>query len=205
MKVRIEALPYALFFGVAAAAMAAAGLYALAGPLLLLLMFTLFFFRDPEREFGGSSSALLAPADGKVIRAEEKDGQFYVSIFMSVFNVHVNRSPLSGKIEESSYFPGTYLAAYKDKASEENERQRWVVKGSGGSVEFVQIAGLVARRIHPLKNEGEALERAERFGLIAFGSRVDLRFDCGEWELLVTKGLKVRAGLTAIADRKNGK
>lgn len=199
MKVCKEAIPYVLFWGIWIAVSSILSFYYLSLFFVLPFLFTLFFFRDPKREFNGSESSILSPADGKIIKIKKLDDKVTISIFMSVFNVHINRAPICGKIEESKHFQGNYIAAYKDKASQENERLKWVVKGEKEEVEFIQIAGLVARRIHPYKKEGETLQRGEKVGLIAFGSRVDITFNSFDKEILIKEGDKVKGGLTPLA------
>lgn len=200
MKVCKEAIPYVLFWGVLTAVSFILSFYYLSLFFVLPFLFTLFFFRDPKREFSGSENIILSPADGKIIKIKEHDSKLTISIFMSVFNVHINRAPICGKIDESKHFQGNYIAAYKDKASEENERLKWLVKGEKEEVEFIQIAGLVARRIHPYKKEGDTVQRGEKVGLIAFGSRVDITFNSFGKKILVKEGEKVKGGLTPLAE-----
>jgi phosphatidylserine decarboxylase len=202
MKVRREAIPYALFCGATAAFLVAFGQYYFSMIPFFFFLFVLFFFRDPDRGFSGDPEAALSPADGKVIKIKTENGNHHVSIFMSIFNVHINRSPVEGKIIKREYFQGSYLAAYNDKASLENERLKWVIESRFGLFECTQIAGLVARRIHPLKREGETVPRGGEFGLIAFGSRVDMIFPGDIFELSIKVGDKVKSGLTPIATRK---
>ncbi|RME82041.1 MAG: phosphatidylserine decarboxylase, partial [Zetaproteobacteria bacterium] len=135
------------------------------------LAFMLNFFRDPERAPEGAG--LLAPADGKVVRAEP--GR--VDIFMNVFDVHVNRAPISGRVERLRYQPGRFLNAAKDEASAANERVELAIRTDDGqAVELALIAGLLARRIVPYCAAGDRVRRGERIGMIRFGSRVDCRF-----------------------------
>lgn len=158
--------------------------------LLLLLSYGVFlFFRDPERYQPDDEKAVLSPADGRVCLISEvelpdsfgemeeyKGKKFWrVSVFMSVFNVHVNRLPTAGTVLKKEYIPGKFFNASLDKASKDNERCNYLVKADNGQVYGVtQIAGLVARRIVPQVEEGQHLERIERFGLIRFGSRLDV-------------------------------
>lgn len=164
-----------------------AALAALALALLLLAYGVFLFFRDPERYPPEDAKAILSPADGRIcliqrvplpdeLRAEGDGRTFWrVSVFMSVFNVHVNRMPTAGRIAKKAYVPGKFLNASLDKASKDNERCGFLVEADGGAVYgVVQIAGLVAKRIVPFVEEGARLERAERFGLIRFGSRLDV-------------------------------
>lgn len=158
-------------------------------PLYLLAYGVFLFFRDPERYQPDDAKAILSPADGRVCLIQECEmpdsfgeldefkGRKYwrVSVFMSVFNVHVNRIPTAGEILKKEYIGGKFLNASLDKASKDNERCNYLVKADNGEVYAVtQIAGLVARRIVPQAEEGQKLERIERFGLIRFGSRLDV-------------------------------
>lgn len=158
-------------------------------PLFLLAYGVFLFFRDPERYQPEDEKAVLSPADGRVCliqecelpdsfgELEEYKGKkrWRVSVFMSVFNVHVNRMPTAGEILRKEYIPGRFFNASLDKASKDNERCNYLVKAENGQVYAVtQIAGLVARRIVPQVEEGQKLERIERFGLIRFGSRLDV-------------------------------
>lgn len=158
-------------------------------PLYLLAYGVFLFFRDPERYQPDDAKAILSPADGRVCLIQECEmpdsfgeldefkGRKYwrVSVFMSVFNIHVNRIPTAGEILKKEYIGGKFLNASLDKASKDNERCNYLVKADNGEVYAVtQIAGLVARRIVPQVEEGQKLERIERFGLIRFGSRLDV-------------------------------
>lgn len=158
-------------------------------PFFLLAYGVFLFFRDPERYQPDDEKAILSPADGRICLISEvempdsfgemeeyKGKRFWrVSVFMSVFNVHVNRLPTAGTVLKKEYIPGKFFNASLDKASKDNERCNYLVKADNGQVYGVtQIAGLVARRIVPQVNEGQHLERIERFGLIRFGSRLDV-------------------------------
>ena len=170
-----------------------------------------YFFRDPERYSISDENYLLSPADGIVSQIIETngpkelnlDGKKFtrVSIFMNVFNCHVNRSPTSGTISEIYYKPGSYINASLDKASEENERNYIKIKNSSGE-EFilVQIAGLIARRIVCEVKEKEEIKQGNKFGIIRFGSRVDLYFE--NYQLLVQQNQTTIAGETIIARKK---
>jgi len=148
----------------------------------LLTVFIISFFRDPERSIPEGENAILSPADGKIIRIEPcveekflKGPAIKVSVFMSVFNVHVNRIPLSGRIAELAYRPGKFVSANLDKASAANEQNALLLETAGGTkLLFVQIAGLIARRIVCRVKRGDSVERGRRFGMIRFGSRVDV-------------------------------
>ena len=148
----------------------------------LVTVFVISFFRDPERSIPEGENAILSPADGKIIRIEPcteerflKGPAIKLSIFMSVFNVHVNRIPLSGRIAEVAYRPGKFVSANLDKASAANEQNALLLETAGGTkLLFVQIAGLIARRIVCRVKRGDPVERGRRFGMIRFGSRVDV-------------------------------
>ena len=175
-------LPFILGpLGLAAAAWLAGGLF-IAVPAAALGIFSLWFFRDPERTPPPGDSAVLSPADGTVIEITRVDADPFlnremqkISIFMSVFNVHVNRAPVSGRVERVSYRPGKFLVASLDKASSDNERNAVVMTPDGGEpIVVVQIAGLIARRIACWVQSGDEVVRGQRFGLIRFGSRLDV-------------------------------
>jgi phosphatidylserine decarboxylase len=171
--------------------------------LFVLALFLLSFFRDPERVPEGGEETIVSPADGTVLSVtpapEAPAGASRrLSIFMSVFNVHVNRAPVSGEIADYVYSPGRLRAAFQEKASTENEQNRITLASPRGGVTFKQIAGAVARRIVFYPRVGERLWRGQRIGMIRLGSRVDL-FIPDDAEVLVARGDKVRAGKTAIA------
>jgi phosphatidylserine decarboxylase len=166
-------------------------------------LFLLQFFRDPERTPDGADDAIVSPADGTVLSVSDAPeappgARRRLSIFMSVFNCHVNRSPVTGRLEAYAYVPGTKVAAFADKASTENEQTRITMKTAAGSLTFKQIAGALARRIVFYPRVGDEIPRGARIGLIKFGSRVDLFLPDGA-EPLVKRGDKVFAGRTSIA------
>lgn len=168
-----------------------------------MLLFLLQFFRDPERSPEGGEETIVSPADGTVLSVESAPeappgAARRISIFMSVFNCHVNRSPAAGRLTQYSYSPGRKMAAFDEKASTANEQNRITVTGPRGAITFKQIAGALARRIVFYPRLGSDLARAQRIGMIKFGSRVDL-FAPDECEILVRRGDKVRAGRTALA------
>ena len=166
----------------------------------VLLVFTLNFFRDPERHGSEDPSALISPADGKIVRADD----LRVSIFMNVFDVHVCRSPVAGRVTSVAHEPGRFLAAMRDDASEHNERTAIVVQPQDGApVRFVLVAGLVARRIVCRVAAGSTLRPGERVGIIRFGSRVDLDLPLGAAPT-VRVGDRVVAGETVVARRVQG-
>lgn len=167
----------------------------------LLAVFVIFFFRNPSRSIPVDPRAIVSPADGHVVRIDEfGDGRTGISIFLSVFDVHVNRSPVGGVIASTEYHPGKFLAAFRQTASLENERKRWMIHDGDFSVEVVQIAGWIARRIVSWKEPLETTAIGERFGMIRFGSRVDLILPPG-CKVVVKKGQLVRGGATLMALR----
>ncbi len=198
MRIREEALPFAVPLLVLAAALVALGQVWPALPPAALGLFVCAFFRDPERVSTVDPRALLCPADGRVCQVAREGGRTKISVFMSLFDVHVNRSPEACTVSEMTYNRGRFLAAWSDKASLDNEQLRYRLATPRGELELVQIAGLVARRIVPFVAVGAVLGRGERFGLIRFGSRVDLYAPEGV-EVLVRVGQRVRAGATPLA------
>ncbi|MDR2574465.1 MAG: phosphatidylserine decarboxylase family protein [Desulfovibrio sp.] len=172
---------------------------------LVLCAFSLHFFRDPERVVPQGPTLAVSPADGRVLHIAEHpdplDGESRtrVSIFMNVFNVHVNRAPVAGSVEEIRYWPGKFFNASLDKASKDNERCAYRLRDADGFAwTMVQIAGLVARRIVCRVEQGDALGRGERFGMIRFGSRVDLYLPRG-YVAAVSPGEVVFAGQSIVA------
>jgi len=174
---------------------------ALGVPLYLLAAFCLWFFRDPEREIPAGDVA-VSPADGKVLAVSpDGTGRTRIGIFMNVFDVHVNRAPIAGRITEVKYKKGDFLAANRDEAVLQNEQNLIVVEGGGSRVAFNQIAGLIARRIVCYKKPGDEVARGERVGLIKFGSRVDVLLGA-EWAVCVKPGERVKAGSSVLARRR---
>ena len=176
--------------------------------LILVTVWVYYFFRDPERYSINDDKFLVSPADGLITDISERSGPVElrlenttytrVSIFMNVFNCHVNRTPISGKVEEIYYKPGKFLNASLDKASEENERNYFKIKTSSGEeIIIVQIAGLVARRIVCQVEQDQELKQGERIGMIRFGSRVDIYFK--NKNILAKQGQNVVAGESLIA------
>jgi len=171
----------------------------------LLTVFVISFFRDPERSIPAGDKAILSPADGKIIRLEScteerflKGPAIKVSIFMSVFNVHVNRIPLSGRIAEVAYRPGKFVSANLDTASAANEQNAPLLEAAGGTkLLFVQIAGLIARRIVCWVRKGDPVERGRRFGMIRFGSRMDVYLPPNV-QIQARLGQKVYGGQTIL-------
>ena len=177
---------------------------------LLLTIWVYYFFRDPERVIIGDDNYLVSPADGEIIKVEEVDGpkelnlenkKFKkISIFMNVFDCHVNRTPCSGKVEDILYKPGKFLNASLDKASEDNERNYYKLKDNhGNDIVVVQIAGLVARRIVCETNKDQTLNQGDRIGMIRFGSRADVYYE--NYEPLVKIGQTAISGETLLAKK----
>ncbi|MFL6254225.1 MAG: phosphatidylserine decarboxylase family protein [Pyrinomonadaceae bacterium] len=177
-------------------------LLALAFVLLLVAAFMAYFFRDPQRTVPSESGLVVSPADGKVTRIEKlagggADSPTVVSIFLSPFDVHVNRAPIAGEVIDVTYTKGRFVAATSDNASLVNEQNALTIKGERMTVVCKQIAGVLARRIVCWKRPGDSLELGERFGLIKFGSRTDLVLPRGV-EVLVKVGERVSGGVTII-------
>lgn len=171
-------------------------------PLFLLAAFCLNFFRDPDRDVPPGPVA-VSPADGKVTAVtRESPACTRISIFLNVFDVHVNRTPIAGRVTKVNYRKGRFLDARKAEASSQNEQNTITVEGDGVRVTFSQIAGLIARRIVCTKKAGDNVAAGERIGLIKFGSRVDVELG-PEWEILVQPGMHVSAGSSVIARRIN--
>ncbi|MFH1259705.1 MAG: phosphatidylserine decarboxylase family protein [Elusimicrobiota bacterium] len=169
---------------------------------LLLLLFVIFFFRDPERKIDAAKNLVISPGDGRVLEITEEQNIFVgkakvVKIFLSVFNVHIQRSPVAGRVAFIQYNEGKFLPANCPKASLENE-QNWIgIENKEGKVLVKQIAGLIARRIACWVKMGEDVDQGRRIGLIRFGSQVDLYFPVS-WDVQVKVGQKVKAGVTVI-------
>jgi phosphatidylserine decarboxylase len=181
-------------------------------PAWVVAVFVLQFFRDPERVPPSDPGLVLSPADGKVVFAGKAsdpylDRESYrISVFMDVFSVHSNRSPVEGTIEGEWYAPGKFLNAALDKSSELNERKAlWIRDLQGHDVTVVQVAGLVARRILCHVKKGDTLTRGQRYGFIRFGSRVDVHLPLGDFEPGVALGDKLTAGTSVIGRFRSGK
>jgi phosphatidylserine decarboxylase len=169
-------------------------------PLWLVAAFCLYFFRDPERRIPEGPVA-VSPADGKVVAVKAENAAVNrVSIFLNIFDVHVNRTPIAGTVCKVEYQPGRFLVASREAASSRNEQNTITVQGDGTCVVFKQIAGLIARRIVCRARSGDRVKKGERIGLIKFGSRVDVLFG-PEWEIVVRPGVRVAGGSSVIARR----
>lgn len=198
---------YPIIFAAAfiTAVLALLGLTAITLLSLVVTVFICYFFRDPDRVIPRKEGAVVSPADGRVISVTKTANErFYdgpclkISIFMSIFNVHVNRIPCSGKVTDIVYHPGKFFSANLDKASEKNEHNAVFLKTEDGvQMSFVQIAGLIARRIICKLQVGDPVNRGERFGMICFGSRLDVYLPQNV-EPTVTTGDKVQAGTSVL-------
>jgi phosphatidylserine decarboxylase len=200
-----EGYPFIGFAAFCTLVMAILNLPVVAIILLIVTTFILCFFRDPERFVPPAEDALVSPADGKVLLVEKISGSIFtegeahkISIFMNVFNVHVNRIPFSGKVEKVLHKTGKFYSADSERGGLENEQCATVITTSEGKkLVFVQIAGLIARRIICWLEPGDEVIKGKRFGLIRFGSRVDLYLPI-ETNISITAGEKVRAGETIL-------
>lgn len=182
-----------------------AGLWALAGLFGILTVFIAYFFRNPVRRRRDARGEVLSPADGKVVQIEEvSEPDLFarpatrISIFLSIFNVHIQRAPITGRVQLKVYKPGKFLAAWDSKASEDNEQATLGLVSENRRVMVRQIAGLVARRIVTDPEKGDLVPQGSRIGIIRFGSRVDLFLPI-EWELTCRVGDRVKGGLTTVA------
>jgi len=188
-----------LALGVIAAALGWPGM---AGALLGLAAFVAIFFRDPERQPPADPAAVVSPADGRVTDVvqetfEGRPGR-RISIFLAIWNVHVNRAPMSGRLERVEYRPGKFYAAMRSRASAENEQNVFYLDTDRGRIVFKQVAGWIARRVVSWKSPGDSVKLGERIGLIRFGSRMDLWLPDGA-EILVRPGEKVAGGTSVVA------
>ena len=169
---------------------------------LILLIFTFYFFRDPERVVPIGDDILVSPADGLITNINEtKEGKktyIKVSIFLSIFNVHIQRLPITGEVTKVDYIEGKFINATLDKASDENERLKITIKNGNNLIYVTQIAGLIARRIINYVKPNENINQGERYGIIKFGSRVDIEFP-NSFKLLVNEGQQCIGGETIIA------
>lgn len=202
-----EGLPFILLLALTALTFAALRCWPVALVFLGLTWFAGHFFRDPERVVPSKGDVAVSPADGKVVRVEPRkdpitgESRACISIFMNVFNVHVNRSPVACHVESIRYFPGAFFNAALDKASSDNERCAYLLRDREERPwVMVQIAGLIARRIVCRVVEGDPLGRGERYGMIRFGSRVDLYLP-PDYSAVVAVGDKVTAGESILAQK----
>ncbi|CAM2067746.1 phosphatidylserine decarboxylase family protein [Sulfidibacter corallicola] len=170
--------------------------------LAVLGLYVAYFFRNPYRQIPEDSDGIVSPADGKVVTVRRlEDGRQMISVFLNIFNVHINRCPIAGRVEKVEHTRGKFLAAYKEEASTLNEQNKVIIRDGDFVMEVIQIAGLIARRIVCWSREADQVTRGERFGLIRFGSRVDI-FLPAECEIVVREGQKIAGGSDLIARRR---
>ncbi len=207
MKIVSDGLPLIITFfllGLAVMLIWPVSLVIIAGSVLVILgVFCLYFFRDPERKPILDENVLLSPADGTVLEIADEDGKKALRIFLSVFNVHLQRSPCKGTINKVTYIPGRFFPAMDPRAHSANEQNVFIIKSEAGEIIIKQIAGIIARRVVSWVKQGTAVEQGEKIGFIKFGSQVDILVEQNV-ELMVKLGEKVIAGETVIA-RINGR
>jgi len=204
-----DGIPWVLVPLAAATAAVLFGWWYVAIPFALLAAFMAYFFRDPERAAPDDDSIVVSPADGRVTRVEKAEAgnsqsPTVVSIFLSPFDVHVNRSPIAGEITNVTYTKGRFLIATREEASVVNEQNSLTIRGEGMTVVCKQIAGVLARRIVCWKNAGDRVKAGERFGLIKFSSRTDLILP-PEVDVSLKVGERVRGGLTVVGRLRDGR
>ena len=196
-----ESIPYIVVPALLAAAAAVLGYWYVAAFLFLVAVFMAFFFRDPKRIPPTDPDVVVSPADGKVTRigpaTPDADSLTVISIFLSPFDVHINRSPIPGKIVDVRYSPGKFLMATNEKASLVNEQNALTIQGEKITVVCKQIAGILARRVVCWKAKGDNLRLGERFGMIKFSSRTDVLLPANV-KVMVKEGQRVRGGTTVI-------
>jgi len=198
----LDGIYYAIAFAAAGGVVAWLAGIGFAIPCWVLAIFCLNFFRDPERDIPAGPVA-VSPADGKVVAVKaEGPARNRVSIFLNIFDVHVNRTPIPGVVRDVQYKEGKFLVASREACSEDNEQNVITVEGDGSTVVFKQIAGLIARRIVCPTKVGDTLAPGQRVGLIKFGSRVDVLLG-PEWEIVVQPGARVTAGSSVLARRRD--
>ncbi len=193
-----EGIPFVLIPVIAAAAFGFFGLWPVAVALAGVALFMLYFFRDPARTIPADERIIVSAADGKVTRIENNDEYKLVSVFLSPLDVHINRAPIAGKIKEIEYIAGRKMPATSNEASLVNERNSLLIEGESITLTCTQIAGILARRIVCWPKAGDNLERGQKFGLIKFSSRTDLRMPTSV-EIVVSVGDRVVGGETIIA------
>jgi phosphatidylserine decarboxylase len=202
LRIARESIPFIVVPLLVAIVCAVLGLWYVVGLLIFITLFMAFFFRDPRRLPPSDPDVVVAPADGRVTRVsklEQENGNTptVISIFLSPLDVHINRSPIPGKITEMVYSPGKFLMATNEKASLVNEQNILTIEGEKITVVCKQIAGILARRVVCWKKKGDNLKLGERFGLIKFSSRTDVILPANVL-VLVSEGTKVRGGITVI-------
>jgi phosphatidylserine decarboxylase len=209
LKLAPDGYPFIIIFAIITVLVYIFGKPWIAVLTLIITLFMVLFFRDPERTTPGDKGVFVSPADGKVILIKDvyekdylKSDSKKISIFMSIFDVHVNRAPCDGTVNLVQHFPGQFLAAHKDAASIKNENTIMVLEGNDGRILVRQVAGLLARRIVCKVKAGDVLRCGERYGMIKFGSRLDVYLP-KDAEIKVTLGDKVKAGETVLGIFRN--
>lgn len=202
MRIAHDGLVYIVIPGIIAAILFGLGHWAFAAPFVVIFAFMIYFFRDPHRLPPAEPDVVVAPADGRVTRvssvaADDLNSPTLISIFLSPLDVHINRSPIAGRVTDVSYTRGKFLMATNEQASLVNEQNALTIEGDKVSVVCKQIAGILARRIVCWKHKNDHVARGERIGLIKFSSRTDVVLPASV-EVTVTKGMKVRGGTTII-------
>lgn len=193
-----ESYPFVLIPVLLAFAFALFQFWIIVAVFVSLALFMAYFFRDPKRTIPSEPGIIVSPADGRVTRVEENAEGKFISIFLSPLDVHINRSPIAGKITDVAYTEGRKVPAMRDEASTINERNALTIEGEDITVRCTQIAGIMARRIVCWNKQGESLERGQKFGLIKFSSRTDLQMPANV-EVLVKVDDKVKGGETIVA------
>ncbi len=193
-----DGIPFVIIPLLIAAVLAFFGIWIIFGLFILLAAFMAFFFRDPHRNTPTEPNLVISAADGKVTRVEDREDGKFVSVFLSPLDVHINRSPIAGKVLNVKLFEGKKAPATSNEASKTNERNALTIEGEKMTVVCTQIVGILARRIVCWRKAGDQLERGERFGLIKFGSRTDLLMP-DNVEIRVKVGDRVKGGETIIA------
>lgn len=201
MRIVRESIPFIIVPLILAFLSVALGLWYISGLFLFIALFMAFFFRDPKREPPSDPNVVVAPADGRVTRvrllSQNENAATVISIFLSPLDVHINRSPIAGKITDIVYSPGKFLMATNQKASLVNEQNILTIEGEKVTVVCKQIAGILARRVVCWKEKGDNLALGERFGLIKFSSRTDVILPSNV-SVMVSEGTRVRGGITVI-------
>jgi phosphatidylserine decarboxylase len=197
LRIVKESIPYILVPGLIGVAAAVFGFLYVAAFLFVITLFMAFFFRDPKRVPPSDPDVVVSPADGRVTRIEQNDSGNVISIFLSPLDVHINRSPIPGKIVDMIYSPGKFLMATNEKASLVNEQNALTIQGEKITVVCKQIAGILARRVVCWKGKGDNLGLGERFGMIKFSSRTDVLLPRNV-QIMVKEGQRVRGGTTVI-------
>ena len=193
-----DGIPFLVLPSIAGIVFAYLGLWIISGVFVLIAGFMIFFFRDPKRLIPASDELVISSADGKVTRVEDREDGKFVSVFLSPFDVHINRAPIAGRVEKVELFKGKKKPATRDSASITNERNAVTIAGPRMTVVCTQIVGILARRIVCRTSIDDTLQSGEKFGLIRFGSRTDLLMP-NDVTVLVRPGDRVRGGETVIA------